>query len=142
MPRKKAVTGGSEYQPRYLGRPVEGPIDRVERIPWTGGEIHVRLDCAEFTTLCPVTGQPDFGNLLIEYQPDCYLVETKSLKLFLQGYRDKRAFNEQIVAELASRLFQQLQPHWLRVTGHYNARGGIALTCVAEQGAVPDFHEG
>lgn len=128
----------AEYKPKYLGKPVKGPIERVELIPWTGGEIRVRLDCAEFTSMCPVTGQPDFGALDIEYVPDCYLVETKSLKLFLQGYRDRRAFNEQIVAELALTLFQQLRPLWLRVTGRYNRRGGIALTCVAEHGKQPD----
>lgn len=121
------------YTPRYLGKAVEGPIDEIERIPWAGGDIEVQLECVEFTAICPITAQPDFARLSIVYVPRDWLIETKSLKLFLQGYREKRAFNEQIVAELADTLFTQLSPVWLRVQGHFNSRGGISLTCSAQR---------
>ncbi|MCB1155786.1 NADPH-dependent 7-cyano-7-deazaguanine reductase QueF, partial [bacterium] len=71
----------------------------------------------------------------IAYQPAAKLIETKSLKLFLQGYRDKKAFNEAIVDELADRLFAQAEPAWLTVEGFYNSRGGISVTCKAHRGA-------
>ncbi|NLX12429.1 MAG: NADPH-dependent 7-cyano-7-deazaguanine reductase QueF [Phycisphaerales bacterium] len=118
----------------HLGKPSNQPIDRVDRIDWTGGAITVRLDCAEFTSICPVTGQPDFGQLTIEYVPDRYLVETKSLKLYLWRYRNERAFNESLVETIATDLLAQIEPRWLRVTGEFNPRGGIQVTATAERG--------
>ena len=123
-----------DYATTYLGQPVSGPIDAVECVPWSGSDVTVTLDCAEFTTICPVTGQPDFGRLRITYRPADKLIETKSLKLFLQGYRDKKAFNEAIVDELADKLFAQAAPAWLTVEGFYNARGGSSVTCRAHRG--------
>lgn len=118
----------------HLGKPSNQPIDRVDRIDWTGGAITVRLDCTEFTSICPVTGQPDFGQLTIEYVPDRYLVETKSLKLYLWRYRNERAFNESLVETIATDLLAQIEPRWLRVTGEFNPRGGIQVTATAERG--------
>ncbi len=118
----------------HLGKASNQPIDAVDLIPWTGGQISVRLECADFTSLCPVTGQPDFATLEIEYLPDRHLVETKSLKLYLWRYRDRRAFNEQLVDEIASDLHRQIQPRWLKVTGRFHPRGGIAVTVSAERG--------
>ena len=133
--KKKVETkAGKSYKPKVLGRSVRGPVAEVDRVPWTGGPIQVTLHCTEFSTCCPITGQPDYGELEIEYQPDGFLVETKSLKLFLQGFRDRAAFNESVVDELAGSLFEQIKPQWLRVTGLYNPRGGIAVECVAERG--------
>ncbi len=122
---------------KHLGKSSNQPIDEVDLIPWTGGEIAVRLDCAEFTSLCPVTGHPDFANLEIEYVPERHLVETKSLKLYLWRYRDRRAFNEQLADEIASDLYRQIRPRWLRLTGRFHPRGGIAVTVRAERGAAP-----
>lgn len=119
---------------RHLGRPANEPVDRVDLIPWTGERISVRLDCAEFTSLCPVTGHPDFASLAIEYVPDRHLVETKSMKLYLWRYRGERAFNEELVDAIAGDLHRQIEPLWLRVTGRFNPRGGIALTVSAERG--------
>lgn len=121
---------------KHLGKPSNQPIDRIDLIDWQGGAMTIRLDCSEFSSLCPVTGQPDFAALLIEYVPDRHLVETKSLKLYLWRYRDQRAFNETLIDAIASDLFQQLKPHWLRVTGRFNARGGIGLTAAAERGST------
>jgi 7-cyano-7-deazaguanine reductase len=118
----------------HLGKTSNQPIDAVDLIPWTGGPIAVRLECADFTSLCPVTGHPDFATLEIQYQPGRHLVETKSLKLYLWRYRDRRAFNEHLVDEIATDLARQIRPRWLRVTGRFHPRGGIAVTVSAERG--------
>lgn len=121
-------------RPKYLGKPASRPIDKLDLIEWTGRRILVRLECAEFTSLCPVTGQPDFATLLIEYVPERRIAETKSVKLYLWRYRDARAFNEMLVDTIATDLFRQIKPHWLRLTGRFNPRGGISVTAVAERG--------
>jgi 7-cyano-7-deazaguanine reductase len=122
---------------KHLGKPSNRPVDEVDLIPWTGGEIAVRLDCAEFTALCPVTGHPDFATLEIDYVPDRHLVETKSLKLYLWRYRERRAFDEELVDEITADLHRQIRPRWLRVTGRFHPRGGIAVTVRAERGEAP-----
>jgi len=119
---------------RHLGKPSNAPTDRVDLIDWTQGPIVVRLECAEFSSLCPVTNQPDYGRLTIEYVPDAHLAETKSLKLFLWQFRDRRGFNESLVAEIADTLHAQIEPKWLRVAGAFNPRGGIQVNAVAERG--------
>ena len=118
----------------HLGKSSNQPIETVDLIPWTGGPIAVRLECADFTSLCPVTGHPDFATLSIEYAPDAHLVETKSLKLYLWRYRGEKAFNEHLVDAVAADLHGQIRPHWLRVTGRFHPRGGIAVTVRAERG--------
>ena len=125
--------GVDEYRPEHLGRASEAAVDRVDLIPWEGGEVEVRLDCNEFTSLCPVTGHPDFGRLVIAYAPRGHLIETKSLKLYLRGWRHRGEFNEAIVAAIADDLFEQVKPTWLKVEGHFNVRGGIAPSAVAER---------
>ncbi len=123
---------------KHLGRTSNQPVDRVDLIPWTGGPIDVRLECADFTSLCPVTGHPDFATLEIEYVPDRHLVETKSLKLYLWRFREVETFNEHLVDAVAADLHRQIQPHRLRVTGRFHPRGGIAVTVSAERGEIPD----
>jgi 7-cyano-7-deazaguanine reductase len=119
---------------KHLGKPSNQPVDRIDLIDWTGGAITVCLECADFTSLCPVTGQPDFGMLLIEYVPHRHLAETKSVKLYLWRYRNEAAFNEAVVDTIARDLYRQLQPKWLRVTGRFHPRGGISVTATAEHG--------
>ncbi len=119
---------------RHLGKPSNQPTDKVDLIEWSGQPITVRLDCSEFTSLCPVTGQPDFARLLIEYVPDRFLVETKSLKLYLWKYRNEPGFNETLVDRIASDLYAQIQPRWLRIEGRFHPRGGISVTATAERG--------
>jgi len=122
------------HELKHLGKPSNQPIDTVDLIPWKGEPIHVRLECAEFTSLCPVTGQPDFATLTVEYVPDRHLIETKSVKLYLWKYRSERAFNEQLVDAIASDLYGQLRPRWLRIQGRFSPRGGIGVTATAERG--------
>lgn len=119
---------------RYLGKRANAPTDALDLIEWKGQGIHVRLECSEFTALCPVTGQPDFGTLTIEYVPDKHIAETKSVKLYLWKYRNEAAFNEQLVDTIASDFERQLHPLWLRVTGRFHPRGGIAVAAVSERG--------
>lgn len=92
----------------------------------------VKLDCPDFTSLCPVTGQPDFAHLRIEYVPGDLCVETKSLKLYLAAYRNERAFNEVIVNRIFGDFMRACSPKKLRVEGAFAARGGISLTVVVQ----------
>ena len=119
---------------RHLGKQSNEPVDRVDLIEWGGERLVVRLDCTEFSSMCPVTVQPDYAQLVIEYVPDKHLAETKSVKLYLWKFRDERAFNEVIVDRVASELFEQIKPLWLRVVGEFNPRGGICVTATAERG--------
>jgi 7-cyano-7-deazaguanine reductase len=92
----------------------------------------ISLDCPDFTSLCPVTSQPDFAQLTIGYVPNRKCIETKSLKLYLASYRNERAFNEEIVNRIFGDLLTACSPRRLRVEGRFAARGGISLSVVAE----------
>lgn len=91
----------------------------------------VGLECGEFTSLCPVTGQPDYGRILIHYVPDQLCVESKSLKLYLSAYRNHGAFHESCVNQIADDLVTAISPRYLRVFGDFHPRGGIAIRPMA-----------
>ena len=88
----------------------------------------IRFDCEDFTSLCPITGQPDFARLRIEYVPDARCVETKSLKFYLASFRNTASFNEEISNRILEDLIAVCQPRRLRVHGEFAARGGISVT--------------
>lgn len=92
----------------------------------------VRIEAPEFTSICPVTGQPDFGTIVIEYHPDQYCVESKSLKLYLGTFRMKGEFHEACVNRIANDLVTLLEPFQLKVIGQFTPRGGISLWPTAE----------
>jgi 7-cyano-7-deazaguanine reductase len=92
----------------------------------------IRLDCPEFTSLCPVTGQPDFAEILLEYVPDKLCLETKSLKLYLSSYRNVHSFNEEVINRILDDLVGACHPRRMKVEGRFAARGGLALTVLAE----------
>ncbi len=92
----------------------------------------IRFDCADFTSLCPVTGQPDFAKIRIEYVADALCIETKSLKFYLASYRDTRSFNEEVSNRIMEDLVTACQPRVLRVHGEFAARGGISVTVDVE----------
>lgn len=117
----------------HLGKQTNEPTDKLDAVPWTNGPITITLEASEFTSLCPVTKQPDFGTLTIVYEPDEQIVETKSLKLWLWRWREIGAFNEQIVATIAEDFFAQIKPLRVTVTGHFHSRGGISVNPVAER---------
>jgi len=92
------------------------------------GEIYwVSFNCPEFTTLCPITGQPDFATIYVQYVPDRWLVESKSFKLYLFSFRNARDFHEDTVNRIADDLFNLLEPFYLEVYGEFNPRGGISI---------------
>lgn len=103
--------------------------------PWVVG-----LDCHEFTSLCPMTGQPDFGRIHIHYVPGPLCVESKSLKLYLGAYRNHGAFHEDCVNRIADDIAGRIGPRWLRVFGDFAVRGGIAIRPLALRSAadLPD----
>jgi len=92
----------------------------------------VTLESEEFTCVCPATGQPDFATIRIQYVPDRHIVESKSLKLYLWSYRDEGVFHEHVVNQILDDLVKTLEPHWIKVTGIFNIRGGIGITVEAE----------
>jgi 7-cyano-7-deazaguanine reductase len=128
------VTKHAPFKPKHLGHRSEESTDELDLIPWTHGPVTVFLDATEFTSLCPVTGQPDFGRITIEYTPEDSIVETKSLKLYLRRFRDMPQFNEVIVASIADDFYKQVKPRSVTVTGHFNLRGGISPTAVVTRG--------
>lgn len=126
-----------EYKPAYLGTRATEPIEEVDLIPWEGRQIEITLVCEEFTSLCPVTGQPDFGRLEIGYVPNQALIESKSLKLYLLKFRQEGIFSEVLVDRIANELWKQADPKWIRVRGNFNSRGGIAIQAEAVRGDTP-----
>jgi len=102
-----------------------------------GADYVVRLSAPEFTTLCPITGQPDFATIVVDYVPADLLVESKSLKLFLGSFRNYGAFHEDCTVYIHNRLKEAMSPKFIRVTGIWNARGGIAIDVVVETGVLP-----
>lgn len=97
----------------------------------------VRFTCPEFTSLCPVTGQPDFAHLVIDYVPDRHLVESKSLKLYLAAFRNHGAFHEDCTLAIAKRLKAAIAPVWLRIGGYWYPRGGIPIDIFYQTGEPP-----
>ena len=98
----------------------------------------IRFTCPEFTCLCPVTGQPDFAHLVIDYVPAALMVESKSLKLFLASFRNHGDFHEACTVGIGKRLESELQPVWLRIGGYWYPRGGIPIDVFYQSGPPPE----
>jgi len=98
----------------------------------------VRFVQPEFTSLCPITGQPDFAHLVIDYIPDRWLVESKSLKLYLTAFRNHGAFHEACTLDVAKKLIGALAPRWLRIGGYWYPRGGMPIDVFFQSGAPPE----
>jgi 7-cyano-7-deazaguanine reductase len=105
--------------------------------PHPGLVYAVRFTCPEFTALCPLTGQPDFAQLVIDYVPANELVESKSLKLFLGSFRNHGAFHEDCTLTIAQRLIAATAPQWLRIGGYWYPRGGIPIDVFYQTGEPP-----
>jgi 7-cyano-7-deazaguanine reductase len=106
--------------------------------PHPGTVYLVRFAAPEFTSLCPITGQPDFAHLVIDYVPKDRLVESKSLKLFLGSFRNHGAFHEGCTVGIARRLIAELDPVWLRIGGYWYPRGGIPIDVFYQSGPPPE----
>lgn len=116
-----------------LGKPVRHPIDHVEVFPAPDHVTVVRFETDELSSVCPVTGQPDLSRVVIEYEPAGSCVESKSLKLYLWGFRDRSIFAESLAAEIAAEIVASAAPSRTTVTVTQRPRGGIELTAVAER---------
>ncbi len=129
--------------PGQLGRPAALPASPEAATIETVADPHpdavyvVRLTCPEFTTLCPVTGQPDFAHMVIDYAPAERLLESKSVKLFLHSFRDQGTFHEAATLTVAKRLVAAAEPHWLRIGGYWYPRGGIPIDIFYQTGEPP-----
>jgi 7-cyano-7-deazaguanine reductase len=133
----------TQLETTLLGRPAEMPASPAEAIinlvpnPHRGTTYLVRFVAPEFTSLCPVTGQPDFAHLVIDYVPDAVLVESKSLKLFLGSFRNHGAFHEDCTVGIGKRLCDEAKPVWLRIGGYWYPRGGMPIDVFWQTGAPP-----
>ncbi|NEU13245.1 NADPH-dependent 7-cyano-7-deazaguanine reductase QueF [Methylobacterium sp. BTF04] len=116
--------------------PAEARLDRVPN-PHPQTDYLARFTAPEFTSICPVTGQPDFGILMIDYVPDRWLVESKSLKLYLGAFRNHGAFHEDCTVGIGLTLTELLAPRYLRIGGYWNARGGIPIDVFWQTGEPP-----
>ena len=105
--------------------------------PQPGLAYVVRFTCPEFTSLCPVTGQPDFAHLVIDYVPDAAILESKSLKLYLGAFRNHGAFHEDCTLTIARRVIETVAPKWLRIGGYWYPRGGIPIDVFYQTGDPP-----
>jgi len=126
-----------------LGRPVAIPsspekavLDSVPN-PHADTDYAVRFTAPEFTTLCPITGQPDFAHFVIDYCPARALLESKSFKLFLASFRNTASFHEDCTVTIGKRIVAEVRPKYLRIAGYWYPRGGIPIDVYWEKGRVP-----
>jgi 7-cyano-7-deazaguanine reductase len=126
-----------------LGREVRVPASpetaHLERVPnpEPGATYLVRFTCPEFTSLCPVTGQPDFAHLVLDYVPEAWLLESKSLKLLLASFRNHAGFHEACTLTVGRRIVEAVEPRWLRIGGYWYPRGGIPIDIFWQTGEPP-----
>ncbi len=117
--------------------PETANLERVAN-PSLDAPYMIRLVSPEFTSLCPVTGQPDFAHLVIDYAPDKWIVESKSLKLYLGSFRNHGAFHEACTVDIGKRIVAELSPLWLRIGGYWYPRGGIPIDVFYQHGQPPE----
>ncbi|MDR0613093.1 MAG: preQ(1) synthase [Dysgonamonadaceae bacterium] len=117
-----ALGNKTEYKQNYAPEVLETFDNKHPE-----NDYRVHLNCPEFTSLCPITGQPDFATILIDYIPDIKMVESKSLKLYLFGFRNHGAFHEDCVNIIMKDLIRLMNPKYIEVTGLFTPRGGISI---------------
>lgn len=117
--------------------PEEAVLEAVPN-PQAGTDFVARFTVPEFTSVCPVTGQPDFAHLVIDYIPEDLLVESKSLKLYLTSFRNHGAFHEDCTVAIAKKIIASAKPKWLRIGGYWFPRGGIPIDVFYQTGNAPE----
>jgi 7-cyano-7-deazaguanine reductase len=137
MAKKTSATALLGRQAPLPASPGDAQLDRVPN-PHPETLYVARFTAPEFTSLCPITGQPDFAHLVIDYVPRDWLVESKSLKLFLGAFRNHGAFHEDCTVGIGKRLASLLDPHFIRIGGYWYPRGGIPIDVFWQTGALPD----
>ena len=130
-PKYAALTLLGNPQAAFPKSPQQATLEAFPN-PNRPRDYSIRIDCPDFTSLCPVTGQPDFAEIVVEYVPDDRCVETKSLKLYLASYRNVHSFNEAVINRILDDLVAACHPRRMRIEGRFVARGGLALTVTAE----------
>lgn len=133
MPRNKLQLGSTAPVP---SSPDKATLDRVPN-PHPDTDYAARFVTPEFTTLCPITGQPDFAHLVIDYAPGKWLVESKSLKLYFASFRNYGAFHEDCTVAIGKKLVKLLSPKYLRIGGYWYPRGGIPIDVFWQYGKLP-----
>jgi 7-cyano-7-deazaguanine reductase len=113
--------------------PEEATLEAVDN-PHKDVDYSIRFSCPEFTSICPITSQPDFAHLVIDYIPDQSIVESKSLKLFMGSFRSHGAFHEDCTVMIAKRIIDAIKPKWLRIGGYWYPRGGIPIDIFYQTG--------
>jgi 7-cyano-7-deazaguanine reductase len=126
--------GRHQAQPQS---PEEAALERVPN-PHKGTLYLARFTAPEFTSLCPVTGQPDFAHLVIDYAPGDWLIESKSLKLYLTSFRNHGAFHEDCTVGIGKKIVEVAAPLWLRIGGYWYPRGGIPIDVFYQTGPAPE----
>lgn len=121
-----------KYNFKALGKEMSQPSKELETFPKPANVTVVRFTSDELTSFCPVTGQPDFNTIEIEYHPDQLCVESKSLKLYLWTFREEAIFGEGLAGTIAQDIYDALLPSYCRVTLEQGIRGGLQMTAVAE----------
>jgi 7-cyano-7-deazaguanine reductase len=116
--------------------PAEAKLERVKNP--TDEPYMIRLTCPEFTSICPVTGQPDFAHLVVDYCPDKWIVESKSFKLYLGSFRNHGDFHEACTTGIGQRMVKEISPLWLRIGGYWYPRGGIPIDVFYQHGKAPE----
>jgi len=133
---KKSVLTQLGKQTTLPSSPSEAVLEKVTN-PHLGVLYNIRFSCPEFTSICPITGQPDFAHLVIDYVPNKYILESKSLKLFLGSFRNHGAFHEDCTLAIALRIVKKIKPIWLRIGGYWYPRGGIPIDVFYQTGEPP-----
>ncbi len=132
-PKPLALGKKTDYQLNKVNPKILESVDN----PHIGTLYSIRLSCPEFTSICPITGQPDFAHLVIDYVPDKKIVESKALKLYLFSYRNHGAFHEDCTVQIAKDIVSCIKPKWLRIGGYWYPRGGIPIDIFFQTGAQP-----
>ena len=123
-------------QTKLPASPDQAVLERVPN-PHVNVDYLIRFTAPEFTSLCPVTGQPDFAHLVIDYVPRQWIVESKSLKLFLHSFRNHGDFHEACTVGIAKRIIEAIEPVWLRIGGYWYPRGGMPIDVFFQHGNLP-----
>ena len=120
--------------------PASPQAAKLERVanPHPDTRYIARFTCPEFTCLCPVTGQPDFAHLVIDYCPRAWLLESKSLKLYLASFRNHGGFHEDCTLAVGKRIVETIQPYWPRIGGYWYPRGGMPIDVFWQHGVLPE----
>lgn len=136
MTQNEATLLGNKSQ--YQFDKVNSKILEAVTNPHQDVDYVTRFTCPEFTSLCPITSQPDFAHIVIDYAPNKKIIESKSLKLYLFSYRNHGAFHEDCTISIAKDIIATIEPKWLRIAGYWYPRGGIPIDIFFESGKMPE----